>query len=227
MTKVIADITMSLDGFVTGPDPDLEHGLGHGGEALHEWAFSDDPVDAEQLRAGTEHSGAVVMGRRLFDIIDGPGGWNDEVGFGAREAGSPPFFVVTHIAPESRRLTDLDFTFVTDGIASAIQQARRGGGRQGRRHHGWWRRHPAAPGPWATPRRRALRERRTERHAAGAAVGLHREHLVDLVAAVLERDRARGHVEAPHPGPALAATRRPRASQSASRLRTQARSVSA
>src|SRR4029079_9923882 len=87
MTKVIADITMSLDGFVTGPDPDLEHGLGHGGEPLHEWAVSDDPGDAQQLRAGTEQSGAVVMGRRLFDIIDGPGGWNDDVGYGARETG--------------------------------------------------------------------------------------------------------------------------------------------
>ena len=56
MTKVIADISMSLDGFVTGPgpDPDLEHGLGHGGEPLHTWAIdSDDPVDAAVLGAGT------------------------------------------------------------------------------------------------------------------------------------------------------------------------------
>jgi dihydrofolate reductase len=128
MTKVIADITMSLDGFVTGPDPDLEHGLGHGGEPLHAWAFSDDPVDAEQLRVGTELSGAVIMGRRLFDIVDGPGGWNDDVGYGARETGKPPFFVVTHAAPASRRLVDLDFTFVTDGIASAIEQAKQAAG---------------------------------------------------------------------------------------------------
>jgi dihydrofolate reductase len=127
MTKVIADITMSLDGFVTGPDPDLEHGLGHGGEPLHEWAFSNDPVDAAQLSTGTERSGAVIMGRRLFDIIDSPLGWNDEVGYGAREAGSPPFFVVTHAAPETRRL-ELDFTFVTDGVASAIEQARKAAG---------------------------------------------------------------------------------------------------
>jgi dihydrofolate reductase len=127
MTKVIADITMSLDGFVTGPDPGLEHGLGHGGEPLHEWAFSDDPVDAAQLRTGTQRSGAVVMGRRLFDIIDSPHGWNDEVGYGAKEAGSPPFFVVTHGAPETRRL-ELDFTFVTDGVASAIEQARKAAG---------------------------------------------------------------------------------------------------
>jgi dihydrofolate reductase len=128
MTKVIADISMSLDGFVTGPDPDLEHGLGHGGEPIHTWAFSDDPVDAAQLRTGTARSGAVVMGRNLFDIIDGPGGWTDEVGYGARETGRPPFFVVTHAPPESRRLTELDFTFVTDGIAPAIEQARQAAG---------------------------------------------------------------------------------------------------
>jgi dihydrofolate reductase len=127
LTKVIADITMSLDGFVTGPDPDLEHGLGHGGEPLHAWAFSDDPVDAAQLRIGTERSGAVVMGRRVFDIIDSPHGWDDEVGYGAREAGSPQFFVVTHAAPDTRRL-ELDFTFVTDGVASAIDQARKAAG---------------------------------------------------------------------------------------------------
>jgi dihydrofolate reductase len=127
MARVVADITMSLDGFVTGPDPDLEHGLGRGGEALHEWAFSDDPVDVEQLRSGTERSGAVVMGRRLFDVVDGPHGWNDEVGYGARETGSPPFFVVTHSAPTSWRL-ELDVTFVEDGLPSAIEQARRAAG---------------------------------------------------------------------------------------------------
>ncbi len=127
MTKVIADITMSLDGFVTGPDPDLEHGLGHGGEPLHEWVFNDDEVDAQVLADSTERSGAVVMGRRLFDIVDGPGGWSDEVGYGAREVGKPPFFVVTHSKPESIRLA-LDFTFVTDGIASAIELARAAAG---------------------------------------------------------------------------------------------------
>ncbi len=127
MAKVIADISMSIDGFVTGPDPDLEHGLGHGGEPLHVWAFSDDEVDAQVLASSTERSGAVVMGRRLFDIVDGPNGWNDEMGYGARQAGTPPFFVVTHTKPESIRL-ELDFTFVTDGLAAAIQLARAAAG---------------------------------------------------------------------------------------------------
>ncbi|MDQ1436243.1 MAG: hypothetical protein QOF59_3059, partial [Actinomycetota bacterium] len=104
------------------PDPDLDHGLGHGGEPLHEWVFSDDEVDAQVLEDSSERSGAVVMGRRLFDIVDGPHGWNDEMGYGAKRAGAPPFFVVTHSKPESIRLA-LDFTFVTDGLASAIRLA--------------------------------------------------------------------------------------------------------
>jgi dihydrofolate reductase len=127
MAKVIADITMSIDGFVTGPEPDLDHGLGHGGEPLHEWVFSDDEVDAQVLEDGTERSGAVVMGRRLFDIVDGPHGWNDEVGYGATQVGTPPFFVVTHSKPEAIRL-ELDVTFVTDGLASAIRLAQAAAG---------------------------------------------------------------------------------------------------
>jgi dihydrofolate reductase len=128
MTKVVADITMSLDGFVTGPDPDLEHGLGHGGEPLHTWAVSSgDAVDAAVLREATEATGAVVMGRRLFDIVDGPHGWSDEMGYGAGLVGTPAFFVVTHSAPETVRLK-LSFTFVTDGPESAIAQARAAAG---------------------------------------------------------------------------------------------------
>ena len=120
---VVADITMSLDGFITGPDPSPTAGLGEGGEALHEWVFSDDPVDAAILKESTEATGAVVMGRRLFDVIDGPGGWNDEMGYGAGHAATPAFVVVTHRPPDAVRL-GLDFTFVTDGVAAAVEQAR-------------------------------------------------------------------------------------------------------
>lgn len=124
MTKVVADISMSLDGFVTGPDPDLEHGLGRGGEPLHAWALdSSDDTDEEILREATEATGAVVMGRRLFDIVDGPHGWNDEMGYGAGLAATPPFYVVTHSVPDEVRL-GLRFTFVTDGLEAAIEQAR-------------------------------------------------------------------------------------------------------
>jgi len=126
--KVIADISMSLDGFVTGPGADQEHGLGHGGEPLHTWALaSDDPVDAEVLRAATEGTGAVVMGRRLYDVVGGPQGWNDEMGYGAQHAATPPFFVVTHAAPDDVR-PDLEFTFVTDGLEAAVERAKAAAG---------------------------------------------------------------------------------------------------
>jgi dihydrofolate reductase len=124
MTRVIADITMSLDGFVTGPDAGPDLGLGRGGEPLHTWAVgSDDEIDRQVLEEATAQSGAVVMGRNLFDVIDGPHGWNDEMGYGADLAATPAFFVVTHHAPASVRL-NLDFTFATDGLSSAIAQAR-------------------------------------------------------------------------------------------------------
>ncbi|GAA3349197.1 dihydrofolate reductase family protein [Amorphoplanes nipponensis] len=123
MGKVVADISMSLDGFVTGPAPDPEHGLGHGGEGLHTWAFSTDPVDREVLAAATDATGAVVMGRRLFDIVDGPHGWNDEVAYGAGLAAAPPVLVVTRNPPATVRLADR-FTFIVDGVRSAVDKAR-------------------------------------------------------------------------------------------------------
>lgn len=119
---VVADITISLDGYVTGADAGPDAGLGSGGEPLHNWVMHADDVDRSILESSTARSGAVVMGRNLFDVIDGPHGWNDEMGYGADQAGTPPFFVVTHHAPTSVRL-DLDFTFVTDGVASAVAQA--------------------------------------------------------------------------------------------------------
>lgn len=124
MTRITADISMSLDGFVTGPDPGPDNGLGTGGEALHTWAFSDDPDDQRYLREGTARSGAVVLGRRLFDVVDGPDGWDDETGYGAREVGRPPFVVVTSAPPDSVRLADLDWTFVTTGLPDAVAAAR-------------------------------------------------------------------------------------------------------
>ncbi|MET8647885.1 dihydrofolate reductase family protein [Streptomyces sp. NPDC004675] len=125
MTRIIADISVSLDGFVTGPDPGPHSGLGSGGEALHTWAFSGDPDDRRVLREGTARSGAVVLGRRLFDLVDGPDGWDDTTGYGAREVGKPAFIVVTASPPESVRLTDLDWTFVTTGLPDAVAVARR------------------------------------------------------------------------------------------------------
>jgi dihydrofolate reductase len=124
MTRVVADISISLDGFVTGPGAGPTNGLGDGGEALHTWAFSDDPADRRVVTEGTARSGAVVMGRTLFDIVDGPDGWNDEVGYGAGEVGEPPFVVVTSTPPDRVRQTHLDWTFATTGVADAVATAR-------------------------------------------------------------------------------------------------------
>ncbi|MFG2496921.1 dihydrofolate reductase family protein [Streptomyces sp. NPDC048441] len=124
MTRIIADISVSLDGFVTGPDPGPENGLGTGGEALHTWAFSDDPDDRRVLREATARSGAVILGRHLFDVVDGPNGWDDKTGYGAGEVGKPAFVVVTSAEPESVRTTDLDWTFVTTGLPDAVTAAR-------------------------------------------------------------------------------------------------------
>ena len=125
MPKVIADITMSLDGYVTGSGADVEHGLGDAPE-LHAWVFEQDSVDKDILEGATAHTGAVVMGRRLFDTVDAPDGWSKDMGYGAQQVGTPPFFVVTHSAPKEVRLArelDMRFTFVSDLVA-AVDQAR-------------------------------------------------------------------------------------------------------
>lgn len=124
MTRIIADSSVSLDGFVTGPDPGPDNGLGTGGEARHTWAFSDGPDDRRILREGTASSGAVVLGRHLFDVVDGPKGWDDTSGCGAGKVGKPAFAVVTSSPPESVRTTNLDWTFVTTGLPDAVTAAR-------------------------------------------------------------------------------------------------------
>ena len=138
--RVVVDISMSLDGYVAAAGVDLEHGLGVGGEVIHDWAIGRrTPRDDEILGETYERTGAVVMGRRLFDIIDGPKGWSDSVGYGAdhdRSERQPPVFVVTHSVPARTRLGDR-FRFVTDGLN---EHAGPGTGRRrplaGRRDHG-------------------------------------------------------------------------------------------
>jgi dihydrofolate reductase len=124
MTTVIADITMSLDGYVTGTGADAEHGLGDAAE-IHTWVSAKDEIDTEILEQATAATGAVVMGRRLFDVIDGPYGWSEDMGYGAEQVGAPPFFVVTHSPPPAVRLEHelgMRFTFVS-GVAEAIAKA--------------------------------------------------------------------------------------------------------
>lgn len=127
MSAVVADISMSLDGYVTGPDPDLEHGLGQGGEAIQEWVFNShsSPQDRRFLENAGKATGAVIMGRRTFDFVDGPHGWNEDVDYSydRRTPTRPPVFVVTHAAPKQPRHTE-GFTFVTDGVDAAVSAAR-------------------------------------------------------------------------------------------------------
>jgi uncharacterized protein YndB with AHSA1/START domain/dihydrofolate reductase len=128
--RVVVDITMSLDGYVTAPGADVEHGLGIGGEALHDWVFAGkSPDDAEILDRAFARTGAVIMGRNTFDVVDGPHGWNEEMGYGADrdQSATPPVFVVTSSVPDTVRLGDR-FRFVTDGLAAAVAQAREAAG---------------------------------------------------------------------------------------------------
>lgn len=114
MTRIFVDITMSLDGFICGPDADLER--------LHSWLFGahtdhDKAVMDEYLQS----LGAVIMGRSTFD--DGVEkqsweGWVDTPPFAV------PVFVVSHSVPERLAKDNKDFIFVTDGIDSALAQAR-------------------------------------------------------------------------------------------------------
>ncbi|WP_234320525.1 dihydrofolate reductase family protein [Streptomyces sp. SBT349] len=101
-----------------------------GGEAIHDWAMGRrTDADVKVLDDAVADSGAVVMGRRLFDIVDGPHGWSDDVGYGGvrDQSSPPPYFVVTHRPPATRRLSG-DFTFVTGGVAEAVERARAAAG---------------------------------------------------------------------------------------------------
>jgi dihydrofolate reductase len=144
MARVTCDISMSLDGFVAGPNQTLEQPLGEGGEGLHEWAFglasfrerhgmdggetnADDEVVKESLAA----QGAVVMGRRMFS--GGAGPWEDDPNADGWWGDDPPFrvpvLVLTHHAREPvTKQGGTTFTFVTDGIETALEQARAAAG---------------------------------------------------------------------------------------------------
>jgi dihydrofolate reductase len=134
MTKVTFDMSMSLDGFITGPHDDLERPLGEGGDRLHEWLYGLESFHERHGRSGGESNrdsevldeafrdvGAILMGRRMFDLAEGP--WGDDPPF------HNPVFVVTHEAREPLpKEGGTTFTFVTDGIEGALEQARQAAG---------------------------------------------------------------------------------------------------
>jgi len=134
MGRVAVGLSMSLDGFIAGPNDGPERPLGEGGERLFEWyssgeteyrlpgtemVFSVSPQSAELLREAHRAMGAFVTGRRTFDITNGWGG-------------SPPLgvpsFVVTHTVPQEWVYEGSPFTFVADGVKSAICQAKQAAG---------------------------------------------------------------------------------------------------
>src|SRR5919106_3383524 len=140
MGKLYVDISMSLDGFVAGPNITLNEPLGEGGEGLHEWVFAaaswreshgleggETNIDDEVLREHIESIGATIMGRRMFSGGEGP--WEDDPKADAWWGDEPPFhhpvFVLTHHDRETvPKEGGTSYTFVTDGIESALEQAR-------------------------------------------------------------------------------------------------------
>jgi dihydrofolate reductase len=122
VTRVICDMSTSLDGYVTGPNDSRENPFGDGAEILHDWMF-DAATDEDRalLQDVLDSVGAIVMGRKSFDKNEGDGGWGD-----SGPAGDTPCFVVTHHEPT--RPHPPIYTFVTDGVIRAIEQAKHAAG---------------------------------------------------------------------------------------------------
>lgn len=140
---VICNISVSLDGFVAGPNQTLEEPLGKGGESLHEWVVrlkswrdahgmegGETGPDDDVIADAVERAGATIMGRRMFSSGAGP--WEDDPKANGWWGDEPPFhhpvFVLTHHPREPLELQGTTFTFVTDGIQAAVEQARAAAG---------------------------------------------------------------------------------------------------
>jgi dihydrofolate reductase len=134
MSKTIVELSMSLDGFVAGPNDGPDNPLGDGGEALFAWYSSGDValrlpgtdmvfkvsrVSAEFLQDTWNAQGVMVAGRRMFDIANAWGG---------HPPGGGPCFIVTHDPPQEWVNGGSPFAFVTDGVESAIRQAKQAAG---------------------------------------------------------------------------------------------------
>jgi dihydrofolate reductase len=138
MSKVRFSLSMSLDGYVAGPEQSLENPLGIGGMRLHDWAF---PLEAfrrvhgeeggevnastQVLEENVANVGAYVLGRNMFG--GGPGPWDESWRgwWGDDPPYHTPVFVVTHHAREPLAMQgDTTFNFVTDGVESAVEQAK-------------------------------------------------------------------------------------------------------
>jgi dihydrofolate reductase len=129
VSKVVIDMTMSLDGFVAGPGDGKADPLGrHGGMHIFDWYSSGteeyrDPLfrpepgaNRDEVERAFAESGAFIFGRRTYDIADG---WD-----GRHPMNGVPVFVLTHEPPDEYPRGPSNLTFVTDGVGSAIEQAR-------------------------------------------------------------------------------------------------------
>jgi dihydrofolate reductase len=142
-SKVKVEISMSLDGYVAGPNPSLEDPLGRRGEELHEWIFGldawrqahghgegDRGADNEIVEEQLASQGAVIMGRKMFSGGSGP--WEDDPNADGWWGEEPPFrvpvFVLTHHARPAETKGDTEITFVTEGIGAALDLAREAAG---------------------------------------------------------------------------------------------------
>src|SRR5438093_10981196 len=134
MGKVVAGFSTALEGLIAGPNDRPEQPLGEGGERLFEWFFTGDteftmPSGTMTLKLSQASAqavvdifrgtGAIVSGRRMFDVA---------AGWGGRHPIDVPVFVVTHSVPQEWAKEGSPFTFVTDGLDSAVKQARRASG---------------------------------------------------------------------------------------------------
>ena len=128
MGRVIADQSVSLDGFSAGPNVRIGNGMGDGGEELHDWMWSEagrtgrDGTAVEGPQELLAGAGAVVVGRRMFDLGEEP--WGDPPPFH-----NNPVFVVTHRpkAPVVKQ-GGTTYTFVTDGLDATLARAREAAG---------------------------------------------------------------------------------------------------
>jgi len=138
MSKVRVHISMSLDGYVAGPNQSEEDPLGEGGEQLHDWVTrlkawrelhgmegGEDNVSSAIVEEEKDNVGAEIMGRGMFGPPKG-GPWDEswQGWWGEDPPFHKPVFVLTHHEREPLTLSDTTFTFVTDGIESALAQAR-------------------------------------------------------------------------------------------------------
>jgi dihydrofolate reductase len=142
MSKLKLQISVSLDGYVAGPNQSEEHPLGEGGEALHDWALKlaawrephgreggEVNASTEVFEEASENVGATLIGRKMFG--GGPGPWGEEPWegwWGDEPPFKVPVFVLTHHEREPLVKGETTFHFVTAGIEAALERAREAAG---------------------------------------------------------------------------------------------------